>query len=112
VSAVVRGRLRPSSVAPASGEWSEQVARLGEVMIEQIVSGALDEPVDYDQDHEEWVVVLQGGATLQAEGETLELGAGDWVLLPAHVPHRLLTTTPGTSWLALHAGDGAKAPLR
>ncbi len=112
MSAVARGRLRPPSDAPAVGEWSEEVAQLGQAVVEQIVSGALGAPVDYDQDHDEWVVVLHGGATLQVDDETLELGEGDWVLLRAHVPHRLVYTVPGTAWLALHALEGVEAPLR
>jgi cupin 2 domain-containing protein len=94
------------------GEWSEEVAQLGDVVVEQIVSGALGAPIDYDQDHDEWVVVLHGGATLEVDDETLVLGPGDWVMLRAHVPHRLVGTVPGTTWLALHAAGRAKAPLR
>lgn len=71
--------------------------------MEQILSGALGAPVDYDQDHDEWVVVLNGRATLVVGDAPLDLVAGDWVLLRAHEPHRLLETEPGTSWLALHA---------
>lgn len=100
---VVSGRLRPSSDAPAVGERSEEIAQLGGVVVEQILSGAVTAPVDYDQDHDEWVVLLSGGATLEAGGESLDLAAGDWVLLPAHACHRLVETVPGTIWLALHA---------
>ena len=100
---VVSGRLRPSSDAPAVGERSEHIAQLGGVVVEQILSGAMAAPVDYDQDHDEWVVLLSGGATLDVGGERLDLAVGDWVLLPAHVQHRLVETVPGSSWLALHA---------
>ena len=54
------------------------------------------------QDHDEWVVVLAGAASLEIDGRQHALGAGDWVLLPAGVPHRVLATTAGTSWLAVH----------
>ena len=100
---VVSGRLRPSSDAPAVGERSEQIAQLGGVVVEQILSGAIAAPVDYGQDHDEWVVLLSGGATLDVGGERLDLAAGDWVLLPARVQHRLVETVPGSTWLALHA---------
>jgi hypothetical protein len=46
VSAVVHGRLRPSSDAPAEGELSEQIGRIGGVTVEQILSGALATPED------------------------------------------------------------------
>ena len=57
--------------------------RLGGVAVEQILSGTLGSPQDYDQAHDEWVVVLEGGAVLEVEGERLDLAAGDWVLLRA-----------------------------
>jgi cupin 2 domain-containing protein len=80
-----------------------EVARLGGMVVEQILSGTLAAPVDFDQEHDEWVVVLAGDAVLEVGGERIGLGAGDWVLLPARTPHRLVETVPGTSWLALHA---------
>lgn len=110
VTPVVRGRLRPTADAPAVGERSEEVARLGGVVVEQILSGALQMPTDYDQDHDEWVVLLAGSATVFVGGERLTLGPGDWVLLRAHEPHRVVATEPGTSWLALHAAPPATPP--
>lgn len=100
---IIRGRLRAPSDAPALGELTEAVAELGGVAVEQTLSGALSAPADYEQDHDEWVVLLAGGATLVVDDESLDLGPGDWVFLRAHRPHRLLETRPGTSWLALHA---------
>ena len=75
---------------------------MGHVVVEQILSGRLDDPVDYCQEHDEWVVVLEGGAVLEVGNERLDMSGGDWVLLPAGVSHRLAETQPGTSWLAIH----------
>ena len=100
---VVRGRLNAAVDAPAVGERAEEIARLGGVVVEQILSGTLSGPVDFDQDHDEWVIVLAGDAVLEVAGERMALGAADWVLLPARTPHRLVETSPGTNWLALHA---------
>jgi cupin 2 domain-containing protein len=100
---VVRGRLPSPADAPAVGERGEVIARLGPVAVEHILSGTLASPVDYDQTHDEWVVVLAGGAVLEVGGERLDLSCGDWVLLPARVPHTLVETQAGTSWLALHS---------
>jgi hypothetical protein len=72
----VTGRLRPSADAPPKGEWSEEIAQLGGVVVEHILSGALRSPVDYDQDHDEWVVLLNGEATLEVGGETVLPVAG------------------------------------
>ena len=71
--------------------------------VEQILSGRLGAPQVYAQDHDEWVVVLAGGAVLEVEGEVHDLVAGDWWLLPAGTPHRLLRTDAGTSWLAVRS---------
>ena len=100
-----RGRLFGASSAPEVGERVERLVELGGSVIEQIVSGELDQPVEFNQDHDEWFVLLQGGAELEVEGETLVLGSGEWMFLPSGTPHRLVATTPGSSWLAVH-GSG------
>ena len=60
----------------------------------------------YDQEWDEWVVVLSGRATLLVEGEPepIPLVPGDSLVLPAHVRHRVEWTDPAadTVWLALH----------
>jgi cupin 2 domain-containing protein len=96
------GRLQSAADAPAVGERSITIARFEGVVVEHILSGHLTAAVDYDQPHDEWVLVLAGEAVLEVNDVRFDLTAGDWVRLPAHVHHRLVQTTPGTSWLALH----------
>ena len=96
------GRLAPRDAAPARGERTFPLASGTGFAVEQIISGQLDAPQDYDQDHDEWVVLLEGAATLDVEGETQDLVAGDWLLLRAHVRHRVTATAAGTRWLAVH----------
>ena len=99
----LRGRLLEEAGAPATGEQVDRIVGFAGVVVEQIRSGALAAPVDYDQPGDEWVVLLTGGATLVVAGETVELGPGEWLFLPAHVDHRLVETQPGSSWLAVTA---------
>jgi cupin 2 domain-containing protein len=99
-----RGRLRDGAATPASGEVVERLLVLPGVVIEQILSGALDAPLDFRQEHDEWVVLLAGSASLVVAGEDVELEAGDWLFLPAGVQHRVIATAPGSSWLAVHVG--------
>lgn len=99
---IERGNLHDQVSIPAQGETTGVLARLGGTVIEHIVSSASLVPVDQLQDHDEWVVVLDGVATLDVDGEPVELAAGDWLLIPAHTRHRVLTTTAGTRWLAVH----------
>ena len=99
----MNGRLAPVDVAPAVGEDTVVLARASGFTVEQILSGRLDAPQDYVQDHDEWVVVLDGGAVLEVAGVAHDLVAGDWWFLPAGTPHRLVRTAPGTSWLAVRS---------
>ncbi len=72
--------------------------------LEQIVSHGVHSPPGfwYDQDRAEWVVLLRGTATLEFEEGELELRAGDALLIPAHLRHRVARTSADANWLALH----------
>lgn len=98
-----RGRLSERTDWPARGERFVALGSVGGVRVEEILSGPDVEPEDYDQAHDEWVVLLEGAATLTVAGDRVELTAGDWILLPAHTRHRVEWIEPGTRWLALHA---------
>lgn len=102
MTGVARGRLLDASGAPRVGERVAEVARVRNLVVEQILSGRLDAPAEYLQEQDEWVVVLAGSGALEVDGERIDLGPGDWVLLPAGTPHRLVGIEPGTSWLAVH----------
>ena len=91
-------------------ELVEKLINTPDVRIERIVSHGHASPTDfwYDQDENEWVVVLAGAARLLLEGDSqpLELGPGDHVNLPAHRRHRVEWTRPDepTIWLAVYYG--------
>jgi len=91
----------------------EPVVTMPGVSVEQILSGTLESSTDYLEDHDEWAVVLKSGAELVVDGHSVTLSNGEWILLPGGVPHRLLSTTPGTSWLVVHArGPAPRGPAR
>jgi cupin 2 domain-containing protein len=79
--------------------------------LERIVSTGQATPAGewYDQPRSEWVVLLTGSAGLLIAGEAAprRLAPGDWLLLPAHLRHRVEWTDPDrpTVWLALHYAD-------
>lgn len=95
------GRLGSAPVPP-SGEHFAEVARVHNVVIEEITSSTTPDLGEYRQGHDEWVVVLAGAADLQVGGALHSLASGDWMLLPASTPHRVLRTESGTRWLAVH----------
>lgn len=76
--------------------------------VERIVSHGHVSPPGfwYDQAWHEWVLVLQGAAriVLAEPDETVALGPGDALLIPAHRRHRVDWTDPEqpTVWLAIH----------
>lgn len=86
---------------------SEQFLSLFEnpsVKIERIVSQSYSSPPGfwYDQDEDEWVIVVRGEATLEFEGgELVHMKEGDYVTIPRHVKHRVQQTDPNTIWLAV-----------
>lgn len=80
------------------------------VRIERIVSKGHRSAEDfwYDQAQDEWVMVLQGRARLSfIDTSSIELNAGDYLLIPAHCRHRVDWTAPDmeTVWLAIHIID-------
>jgi len=89
---------------PAYGEVFSELLRHHNLLIERIVSSDRPDPVLYDQDQDEWVILLEGRATMDISGEVLSLVPGDHIFIPAHTPHRVLSTTPTPRcvWLAVH----------
>jgi len=77
------------------------------VRIERILSKGHTSPNQswYDQEQTEWVLLLQGQAQLGfIDGRTIDMGPGDYLLLPAHCKHRVVWTSsdPICIWLAIH----------
>jgi cupin 2 domain-containing protein len=77
------------------------------IRIERIVSAGQATPLDmpYDQDHDEWVLLLAGAAGLWIDGDGEQvLRPGDTVLIPACCRHRVTWTAADrpTVWLAIH----------
>ena len=103
-----RGNIFKRLAASRGSEQFEILTRLGDGRVERIVSLGQCSPPDswYDQDHDEWVLVLRGRARLEVQGlrKPFELGPGDYIDLPAHTRHRVDWTTPDepTVWLAIH----------
>jgi len=102
--------LRGLPSGPLPDELFTTLTRSGNVRFERIVSTGQASPEGfwYDQGWDEFVLLVQGAARLQVEGEAeMLLAPGDWAMIPAHTRHRVAWTDPEqtTVWLAVHIGE-------
>ena len=91
-------------------EVFESLIKDSTVRIERIVSSGQASPENfwYDQPEHEFVLVLQGSASIQfSDGTASELQPGSWLQIPAHRKHRVhaTSTTTQTVWLAVFWKD-------
>ena len=94
------------------GEAVEEILRAETFRIVRIVSRGQNSPPGfwYDQQTEEWVLLVSGSATLCFEdGRRINLKPGDHILIPRHVRHRVERTDTEleTVWLAVHWTRGS-----
>ncbi|MBE9564985.1 MAG: cupin domain-containing protein [Proteobacteria bacterium] len=88
-------------------EVLERLVDAENVQIERIISLGHRSPDTgwFDQETNEWVMVLKGEAVLLfEEGTTKNLKPGDYLNIPAHTKHKVEWTEPDseTIWLAVH----------
>lgn len=89
-------------------ELIEPLLQTANARMERIISKGHCSPIGfwYDQDDNEWVILLQGSAGLRfEEGKKLVvLNPGDYFHIDRHQKHRVEWTDPDkeTIWLALH----------
>lgn len=73
--------------------------------IERIVSSGHTSPKGfwYDQENDEFILLVQGEATLEFEDRMVTLKAGDYLFLPKNCKHRLEKTSvdPVCVWLCV-----------
>lgn len=85
-------------------EIFETIIENNNMKIERIVSYAHVSPNDfwYNQDEDEFVLVLQGKATIKYDdGSIFDLKVGDSLYIKAHQKHKVTYTQNPTIWLAV-----------
>ncbi|NOT83316.1 MAG: cupin domain-containing protein [Methylococcaceae bacterium] len=88
-------------------EYFETLFQKSGVQIERIISKGhvTAEQEWYDQAWDEWLILLQGSATLVFENAaSVNIMPGDYCLIPARTRHRVSQTDLDTEsiWLAVH----------
>lgn len=88
----------------SKNEIFETIIKNKNVKIERIISygQTTDEKFWYDQEEDEFVVVLKGNAIIKYEsGENFELQPGGSLYIKAHTKHQVVYTSNPTVWLAI-----------
>lgn len=87
-----------------TGEDFSEILRCQNVVIERIVSSDKPDNILYNQPQDEWVILLQGKATLQLQDDIINLTSGDYLFIPSNTPHQVIKTStkPFCIWLAIH----------
>jgi cupin 2 domain-containing protein len=92
-------------------ELFETLLQTSSFRIERIVSNGHCSPEDfwYDQEDNEWVILLKGRAALRFEdcSENIAMNPGDYINIKKHRRHRVewTDTEQETVWLAFHYED-------
>lgn len=97
-----RGNLFEDEIPPAEGEEFRELCRCRSVRFERILSSARPDSGAYEQEQDECVLLLRGEAELELGSQRLSLRAGDWLLIPSGVRHRVVSTSEGALWFAVH----------
>ena len=88
--------------SPEGKETFLQLVQIDTTRIELIRSCSFKNGAWYDQEDYEWVVLLQGHATLAFEDKRIHLQSGDTLEITPHQKHRVLETSEDALWLAVH----------
>jgi len=92
---------------PVPGDVEESYTLLSSKAfeLEKIVSYGQATPTGqwYDQDHDEWVMLVKGKAVLRFDPDGLiVLKDGDFLTISEHLKHRVEECSDDAIWLALH----------
>ena len=87
-------------------EIFQDIVSTDTIRIERILSQGHSSPETgwYDQDENEWVLVLSGYGVIEFEnGDAIKLKPGDYLNIKAHQKHKVQSTSPNetTVWLAI-----------
>ena len=94
--------LFANAAPPQEGERFEALLSHKGLVVERIVSSSKIASQQYVHEQDEWVALLQGEATLDVDGQTVQLRSGDYLFLPSRTPHTVQRVSDGALWLAVH----------
>jgi len=87
---------------PAGSEDLYELFSNKKVTINRIVSNQLENGSWYEQDEDEWLVLLEGEAILEMESSCITLKKGETLFIPALQRHKVQKTSATALWLTVH----------
>lgn len=87
---------------PKKGEVFKTLLEHKNIKIIRIISSDNFDSVEYVQDEDEWVILIDGEALLLIDGEEKSLKKGESLFIPATIAHTILEMKRGTIWLAVY----------
>ena len=72
------------------------------VTINRIISNSMENGSWYDQDEDEWLVLIRGVALLMIDNEEKTLKSGDTLFIPSQQLHKVISTSDDALWLTVH----------
>ena len=87
--------------APENSETFFTLFQNHSCKIESICSWLKTPGEIYDQDEDEWVLLIRGEAKLKIGTVEYNLIAGDYCLLPKHTLHQVVSTSKNALWLGI-----------
>ncbi len=89
-------------ITPKKGETFTTLLEHKNIKINRIISSSDVTPIEYIQEEDEWLVLLEGEVTLLIDSKEKVLSKGETLFIPAKVPHTVMKTSDGTVWLTVH----------
>ena len=87
---------------PIGEESFETVIENSSVKIERICSNSVRNGEWYDQENDEWVLLVEGSAVIEFEDTIIPLCRGESLWIEKRRRHRVKETSDDALWLALH----------
>jgi cupin 2 domain-containing protein len=103
-----KGNLLHNLPLTSNEELFDDIIANDKFRLERIVSYGQKSPENfwYEQETAEWVILLEGKATILFEenNQEIPLLPFDYILIPSQKKHRVIETDPNnkTVWLAIH----------
>lgn len=71
------------------------------IKVEAIRSHLLQPGEVYNQEEDEWVLLIQGKAKLRVNETIITLAKGESLFLPKQTPHQVLSTSEDALWIGV-----------